>query len=109
LCSAIVSHIINQAYKKGIVFLDLEEFRYKNYTNSPSIDPASIDSILYTEGKTMSIYSDAVIRLLINLEGIYKFFGYLLKTIPKRYRDDLYKIIAKNRYRIFGNTNCHTI
>jgi len=91
-----------------MVFLDLEEFRSSNHTNSPLIDPAHTDSILYIEGITMSIYSDAVIRLLIYLGGIYKFFGYLLKTIPKRFRDGLYKIIARNRYRIFGNANCQT-
>ena len=108
LCSAIVKNISNKAHKKGIVFLDLDKYRSNNYTNSPSNDLASIDSILYTEGKTISIYSDAVSRLLIYLGGIYKFFGCLLKTIPKRYRDGLYKIIAKNRYRIFGEVNCQT-
>ena len=109
LCSAIVNHIVtNKVHNKSIEFLDLEVFKSKNYTNSVSIDPASIDSILYTEGKTMSIYSDAVIKLLIDFGGIYKFLGCLLKTIPKRYHDYLYKIIAKNRYRIFGNANCQT-
>jgi len=106
LCSAIVKHLTIKAQNKGIKFLDLEEFKTNNYTNSASIDHTSIDSILFTEAKTISIYSEAVVRLLICLGGIYKIFGCLLNTIPKRSRDGLYKIIAKNRYRIFGIANC---
>ncbi len=108
LCSAIVGHIHEKAHKKGAKFLDIEEFMPNNFTNSPSIDHASTDSILFTDAKTISIYSDAVIRLLIFLGGIYKFLGYLLKTIPKRFRDGLYKTIAKNRYGIFGKSNCQS-
>ena len=47
--------------------------------------------------------SDAVLQILRKLGRGWQFF-YLLHFIPKSFRDAVYHIIAKNRYRWFGRT-----
>ena len=54
-------------------------------------------------------YSNAVIKSLILIGGIYKLAA-LLFIFPKILRDFVYKIIAKNRYKWFGRHNtCPTL
>jgi len=45
--------------------------------------------------------SDAIIHVLTQLGGGWKLMG-IAKLIPKSLRDGVYKIVARNRYRVFG-------
>lgn len=45
--------------------------------------------------------SDAIIYTLTQLNGIWKFAG-IGRWLPKFFRDALYRLVANNRYRIFG-------
>ena len=45
--------------------------------------------------------SDAIIYVLSELGGVWKLMG-LAKIFPKALRDGLYKMVARNRYRVFG-------
>jgi predicted DCC family thiol-disulfide oxidoreductase YuxK len=46
--------------------------------------------------------SDAIIFVLKGLGGIWKVFGLLLQLLPRPLRDAAYRLVARNRYRIFG-------
>jgi predicted DCC family thiol-disulfide oxidoreductase YuxK len=45
--------------------------------------------------------SDAILFLLKELGGIWKLAA-LGKTLPLTMRDGIYKLVARNRYRVFG-------
>ena len=45
--------------------------------------------------------SDAIIYTLTQLNGIWRFAG-IGRLLPKFFRDALYRLVANNRYRIFG-------
>ena len=60
-------------------------------------DPDTI--ILIEDGKVYE-RSDAVLRVLRHI-GIYKIL-YLNIIVPRSIRDFFYKLIAKNRYKLFG-------
>lgn len=45
--------------------------------------------------------SDGIIYALRQLGGIWNLFG-LARILPKRLRDGIYKLVARNRYRVFG-------
>jgi predicted DCC family thiol-disulfide oxidoreductase YuxK len=45
--------------------------------------------------------SDAIIYLLTQLDGIWKLAS-AGRVLPRVLRDGLYKIVARNRYRVFG-------
>lgn len=65
------------------------------------VDPSDPTSILVIDGSTVRKDSDAVL-------SIYEGLGYpwrlasVLRIIPARLRDPLYRLIARNRYRWFG-------
>ena len=51
--------------------------------------------------------STAALMVAKDLGGIIKYLYYFI-VIPPLFRDIVYKIISKNRYRIFGkNDTCH--
>jgi predicted DCC family thiol-disulfide oxidoreductase YuxK len=45
--------------------------------------------------------SDAILYVLTQLGGIWKIMG-IAKLLPNTLRDAVYKIVARNRYRVFG-------
>jgi predicted DCC family thiol-disulfide oxidoreductase YuxK len=48
--------------------------------------------------------SDAIIFVLKRLGGIWKLFGFFLQLLPGVLRDAAYRLVARNRYRIFGRS-----
>lgn len=45
--------------------------------------------------------SDAILHVASELGGIWKFAG-AGRVLPRSIRDSLYKLVARNRYRVFG-------
>jgi len=62
------------------------------------------NTIIYFEKDEVYTQSDAIIHILSRLGGIHRGF-IIFKYLPKSFRDHLYKMIAKYRYRWFGIRN----
>ena len=58
-----------------------------------------LDTLVYKNEEKVYYFSDAVIMSIASLGGIYKSI-YILKLFPKRIRDFVYNIFAKNRHLI---------
>lgn len=64
-----------------------------------------LDSVIYfTEGLVFK-KSSAILKILNDLGGFYKYLSVGLQVIPVFVADGLYDLIAKNRYRVFGKTD----
>lgn len=61
--------------------------------------------IVKTAGGTVLVRSDAALRLLSRLGGLWRIFGIVFGVLPRRLRDAMYDFIAGIRYRIFGRKN----
>ena len=99
LCQHSVRYLIKNDKKKVLKFTSLQG-KYAKTVLSPK-ELQSLDSILLCDGKTIYKKSDAVLKLCRVLGGWYKLLlvGHIL---PEFIRDGLYNLIAKNRYRWFG-------
>ena len=65
-------------------------------------------SLSFTSSISFFIESDAMLIILKNLKGFNRFLCFILGLTPKFFRDFFYRIISKNRYKIFGNkTYCN--
>jgi predicted DCC family thiol-disulfide oxidoreductase YuxK len=64
------------------------------------IDPDDPDTNAVIHGGEAFFKSDAALAVLSNLPG----WGWVrvLRLLPKRLRDAVYTLVARNRYRIFG-------
>jgi predicted DCC family thiol-disulfide oxidoreductase YuxK len=64
------------------------------------IDPDDPDTNAVVHGGVAWFKSDAAVTVLSNLPG----WGWVrvLRSVPKPWRDAVYGLVARNRYRIFG-------
>ena len=58
------------------------------------------DSIIYVQDEKVYIYSDAVLEIVKELGGFFRYL-YFFKMFPKKLRDIIYTLIARHRYKIF--------
>tara|TARA_Y100000991_G_scaffold190203_1_gene156481 strand:+ start:378 stop:782 length:405 start_codon:yes stop_codon:yes gene_type:complete len=99
LCNKSMRFIINRDRKNQFKIGLLDAFESDN----------KLDSVVLVHKGIKYNYSNAVIKSLILIGGIYKLAA-LLFIFPKSLRDLVYKTIAKNRYKWFGKHNiCPTL
>ncbi|GAB6844519.1 putative DCC family thiol-disulfide oxidoreductase YuxK [Methylorubrum rhodinum] len=65
------------------------------------MDPNDPVSLLVVEGDRMRRDSDAVLRIYEGLGFPWRLAG-LLRIVPAALRDPVYRLVARNRYRLFG-------
>ena len=58
-----------------------------------------LDTLVFKKDEKVYYFSDAVIMSIASLGGIYKSI-YIFRLFPKRIRDFIYNIFAKNRHLI---------
>lgn len=66
--------------------------------------PMNLDSLILIEGNRYFDKSSAALKICRYLRGAWKVF-YVLLIVPKPLRDIVYHLVAKNRYRWFGEQN----
>lgn len=64
-------------------------------------DPDNPVSVVLVDGERRYVESDAIIRALIALGGIWRVAA-LARIVPRPLRDAGYRFVARNRYRWFG-------
>lgn len=57
--------------------------------------------VLLAEDGTMYVKSEAVLRALVRIGGLWKLMGACL-VLPRFIRDFAYEAVAANRYKLFG-------
>jgi predicted DCC family thiol-disulfide oxidoreductase YuxK len=101
-CNGSVNFIIKQDVKQKFLFAPLQsEFGSQFLQNHPELN--NVDSLILLENEHYFIYSTAALKIVKQLNWKFKFL-YVLIIIPKPIRDFVYKLVAKNRYRLFGKS-----
>ncbi|MCC6924896.1 thiol-disulfide oxidoreductase DCC family protein [Novosphingobium sp.] len=65
------------------------------------IDPADPETLIVVEGDHALRDSDAVLAIYAGLGWPWRMLG-LLRLVPRALRDPVYRLVARNRYRLFG-------
>jgi predicted DCC family thiol-disulfide oxidoreductase YuxK len=68
------------------------------------LDPADPASWLYVEDGRAFASLDAFVRVGRRLGGVWRGLR-ILGVLPRVVRDTLYRLVARNRYRLFGTTD----
>ncbi|CAA6814102.1 MAG: Thiol-disulfide oxidoreductase [uncultured Sulfurovum sp.] len=99
LCESSIQFIIKHDDKQHFHFVsqtsELGEYLLDKYALE------SIDSIAYISNQKAYIYSDAALEIAKNLEGWYRHLTFF-RFLPRIFRDGVYKLVAKYRYKVFG-------
>ena len=62
----------------------------------------SLSSVVLLDAQGIHRKSDAIWRMLVQLGGLWRFFGCLLRLVPRPVRNWGYDFVARHRYRWFG-------
>jgi len=99
LCNAFVRFILKWDKHKSISFLYFQSEKSAILLgDNPTIDPSK--SVIFIKDTEVLTKSDAVLEIL-SLLPLWKNL-YFFRFIPKSFRDSLYDLVAKYRYKLFG-------
>ncbi len=102
LCNSAVNFIIKRDKKDIFRYASLQSEIGKKLILERNIDTSSLDSILLIEPKIAYYHkSTAALHIAKQLSGLYPILSVFL-IFPKFFRDWVYNIIARNRYKWFG-------
>jgi len=99
LCSFSVAFIIKHDKKGYFYFASIQSKIGKSLIEKHAFQ--EIDSIILVQEDKAYIYSDAVLHIAKKLNSWHRYF-YVFHLVPRIFRDTIYKVVAKYRYRFFG-------
>jgi len=101
LCNGLVQFIIRRDPKARFKFASLQSEVGRSLLKQFNVDPDLLHSIVVIDNDVAFQRSDAALRIANYLGGGWKILN-AFNILPKFFRDACYKVVAANRYRIFG-------
>lgn len=102
-CNALVQFILRRDKRGVFRFAALQSEPGQAYLNKFGLPPDFLDSVVLVEGETCFVRSDAGLRIMRHLGGLWA-LACAFAIVPRPVRDALYDYVARNRYRWFGRT-----
>ena len=102
LCSHSVQFVLRHDRQKLYRFATTQSVRGRELMMAHGLDPQLPASLLLIEHGVGYTESAAMLRVLNSFGGVWKAMAGCLRIIPKALRDPVYRWIARNRYRWFG-------
>jgi predicted DCC family thiol-disulfide oxidoreductase YuxK len=101
VCSGWVRFLERHRVEPPFRLLSMQSEEGKALLTRYGIDPEDPETFLVLEGGKPYTQSDGSIRIITALGGLWRIFA-AAQAIPKPWRDSLYRLLARNRYRWFG-------
>jgi predicted DCC family thiol-disulfide oxidoreductase YuxK len=101
LCSANAQFVLRHDHERRFRLASMQGKVGAGLYRRFGIDPSSPDTIIVVEGDRALRESDAILAIYRGLGWPWKVIG-VLGLVPRFLRDPAYRLIARNRYRIFG-------
>lgn len=102
LCNGAIQFIIKRDKKDTFRYAPLQSEIGEQLIAERAIDTSKVDSIILIEpGIAYFTKSDAALGIAQDFGGLWKALA-IFTWIPKTFRDAIYDLVAKNRYKWFG-------
>ena len=107
LCNRLVQFVLKHDSRDRFRFAALQSQFADDILKRFGSDPRDLDTVyvLLNHGQTnerLAARSNAVIVILRELGGSWKFLSFLMGLFPRWLRDWKYDLVARYRYRVFG-------
>ena len=100
-CNSSVNLMIRKDNTDYFRFLPLQSEKGKKIVEQFHLDPENLQTVILLENGKIYTRSTAALRIARKLKGGWKlFYGFVI--VPTFIRDFFYNVIAKNRYRWWG-------
>ena len=101
LCNGSVQFILKRDRNRKFQFGSLQGKTGQEYLRKYHLPADQFHSFMLIEANVLYTQSTAVLRVLKHLGRGWQFL-YVFIYLPRFLRDGLYKLVAANRYRLFG-------
>jgi predicted DCC family thiol-disulfide oxidoreductase YuxK len=106
LCNRLVQFLLKRDTHDRFRFASLQSEFANNLLTQHGLDPQDLDTVYVVRDygqpdERLLARSDAILFMLKQLGGLWKVMGVGL-VLPQAFRDAVFRIVARNRYRIFG-------
>ena len=103
-CNGAVNFIIKRDPNARFAFTPMQSPLAKELMAQYKIDNVGIDTFVLIKDGQCLVFSSAALEISKGLSGFWYLFN-IFKIIPSPIRDAVYKLFARNRYRLFGKAN----
>jgi predicted DCC family thiol-disulfide oxidoreductase YuxK len=104
LCTGSVQFIIARDPHAQFQFATLQSPAGQELARAYKIDTTQMDSVVLVDGENWYAKSDAALEIARRLHSLWR-FSYVFKIVPRFLRDWVYDIVARHRYRWFGQSD----
>jgi predicted DCC family thiol-disulfide oxidoreductase YuxK len=106
LCNRLVQFLLKHDSNDRFRFASLQSEFTGGLLERHGVDPHDLDTVYVVKNheqanESLFARSDAILYMLTQLGGVWSFAS-VGRVLPKVFRDAVYKIVARNRYRVFG-------
>ena len=106
LCNRLNQFLLKRDHHDRLLFASLQSNLARKILERHGADPNDLDTVYVVEdydtpSERLFMRSNAILRALEALDGIWKLSS-VSKILPRPVRDLFYKVVATNRYRVFG-------
>lgn len=101
VCDASVQAILKRDPKGVFRFASLQGDFGQEVLKRTGLPADELQTMILLEDGETHYRSTAVLRILRRLGGVWRLF-YVFRFIPAPLRDAIYRLVAKNRHRLFG-------
>lgn len=104
LCNGWIDFLLKHDVRERYRFAAMQTPAGRELLLKNGLNPDDPVSFLLLDESGAHTDTDAIIRVISGLDGLWK-IAMLGKLLPRFVRNPLYRMIARNRYRWFGQTN----
>lgn len=101
-CDASVNFIMNHDKNARFKFSASQHEGGERVLESFGIHADEVDTLYLLENGQLYDRSTAALRIARHLDTPWNWFYHAFICLPKTFRDPVYNLIARNRYRLFG-------
>lgn len=101
LCSANAQFVLRHDRRRRFRLASMQGETGAALFRAHGLDPADPESILVIDGDRVWRDSDAVLAIWAGLGWPWRAAA-VLRAVPRAVRDPVYRLVARNRYRLFG-------
>lgn len=100
LCNATVDFLIKRDKKQNLRFASLQSPAAVELLGANVSE--NLKSLVVVQDGRIYQQSQAIVQIGLSLGGIFAFLAKFYRLIPRPLRDALYRLLARNRYTLFG-------
>ena len=101
LCNGAVQFIIKRDSDKAFRFAALQSPFGQEKLRQVGLSTTQLDTFILLKENKFYVRSDAALEVVRKLDGLWPAL-YAFRILPRFFRDLVYHLLAKSRYRLFG-------